>query len=58
VQIVWATIYGYLLFDHFPDGWTLGGAAVIIASGLYVWLRESSLGKTRRSTSWRTGGPK
>ena len=58
VQIVWATIYGYLLFGHFPDGWTLGGAAVIIASGLYVWLRERSLGKTRRSTSWRGGGPK
>jgi drug/metabolite transporter (DMT)-like permease len=58
VQIVWATAYGYLLFGHFPDNWTFGGASLIIASGLYVWLRERQLGKTRRSASWRGGGPK
>ena len=58
VQIIWATVYGLLIFGHFPDIWTFIGAAVIIASGLYVWLREQQLGKTRRSTSWRGGGPK
>ena len=58
VQIIWATVYGYFLFGHFPDSWTFAGAALIIASGLYVWLRERQLGKTRRSASWRGGGPK
>jgi drug/metabolite transporter (DMT)-like permease len=58
VQIVWATIYGFLIFGHLPDGWTFAGAAVIIASGLYVWLRERQLGKNRRSASWRGGGPR
>ena len=58
VQILWATAYGYLLFGHFPDNWTFAGAALIIASGLYVWIRERQLGKTRRSASWRGGGPK
>lgn len=38
--IVWATILGWLMFAALPDAWTLAGAAVIIASGLYVWWRE------------------
>lgn len=39
-QMIWAAIYGYLIFDETPDEWTLIGAAVIIASGLYIVLRE------------------
>ena len=58
VQIIWATAYGFFLFQHFPDIWTLFGAAVIILSGLYVWLRERQLGYSRRSTSWRGGAPR
>ena len=57
-QIIWATIYGLLVFDVAPDGWTWLGTAIIIASGLYVWSREQQLGKTRRSTSWRGGAPR
>jgi drug/metabolite transporter (DMT)-like permease len=37
---VWAVVVGYGLFGDLPDRWTLGGAAIIIASGLYVWHRE------------------
>ena len=37
---VWAIVVGYLLFGDVPDGWTLAGAAVVIASGLYAWHRE------------------
>ena len=57
-QLIWATIYGLLVFDVAPDGWTWLGTAIIIASGLYVWSREQQLGKTRRSTSWRGGAPR
>jgi len=39
-QMVWATLLGYLVFDALPDLWTWIGAAVIIASGVYVWHRE------------------
>lgn len=39
-QMVWATCAGYLVFDTLPDGWTWVGAAVVIASGVYVWHRE------------------
>lgn len=37
---VWAVVVGYLFFGDLPDRWTLGGAAVIIASGIYIWHRE------------------
>lgn len=40
-QILWATLYGMLFFDEFPDIWVAVGAAVIIASGIYIVLRES-----------------
>ncbi|MEX0503133.1 DMT family transporter [Alphaproteobacteria bacterium LSUCC0719] len=38
--IIWASIYGYLLFGQFPDLWTWIGSFVIMASGLYVFHRE------------------
>lgn len=43
-QIIWATIYGLLLFNETLDRPTMIGAAVIIASGLYIVLRESRIG--------------
>ena len=33
-QLVWAAIAGWLVFDQFPDRWTLMGAAVIFTGGL------------------------
>ncbi|MGI9426119.1 MAG: DMT family transporter, partial [Hyphomicrobiaceae bacterium] len=40
-QILWALAYGALLFDERPDVQTLVGAAIIIASGVYIVLREN-----------------
>ncbi|MCC6468564.1 MAG: DMT family transporter [Alphaproteobacteria bacterium] len=39
-QMLWAIMFGYLVFDSLPDAWTAVGAAVVIASGVYVWHRE------------------
>src|SRR3546814_4430529 len=39
-QIVWSLLFGYLVFNHLPDFWTFAGAAVVIASGLYIFYRE------------------
>jgi len=39
-QLVWAAALGFLVFGAVPDTWTLVGAAVIIASGLYTAHRE------------------
>lgn len=40
-QILWATMYGLLFFDEQPDRSTIIGSAIIIASGLFIVLRES-----------------
>ena len=42
-EVVTNTIFGYFLFNHFPDNWTLVGLAVIISSGLFVFYRERKL---------------
>ncbi len=38
--LIWGTIYGVVLFGQFPDRWTWLGAAIIVATGLYVLQRE------------------
>jgi len=39
-QLVWATGFGYFVFGDVPNHWTLAGAAVVVASGLYLLHRE------------------
>jgi drug/metabolite transporter (DMT)-like permease len=43
--LVWSTLFGVTIFNEFPDRWTWTGAALIIASGLYIFHRERQLGK-------------
>ena len=38
--LVWVTILGALVFGDIPDHWTLAGAAIIVASGLYTWHHD------------------
>jgi len=40
IELIGTTILGYAIFGNFPDLWTWIGAAIIIASGLYIALRE------------------
>ena len=40
LEIVGATIVGYVAFGDFPDIWTWVGTAIIFAAGLYVFHRE------------------
>ena len=39
-QLLWSTFWGWAVFANLPDHWTMAGAAVIIASGLYTAHRE------------------
>ena len=43
-QIIWAAVYGWFIFGERLDRPTMTGAAVIIASGLYIVWRERSRG--------------
>lgn len=40
IQLLWVSIFGFLLFSEVPDIWTITGAAFIIGSGLYTAHRE------------------
>lgn len=55
--IVFATVWGAVLYDQWPDRWTVMGALVIVAAGLYVWHREAraSRGQTRGTTGQDDG---
>ncbi len=44
-QLLWAILAGWLVFDALPDEWTLMGAAIIVASGLYTAHRERVRGR-------------
>ena len=35
-SLIWATLFGFVIFGDLPDGWTLAGALIIAASGLYI----------------------
>ena len=39
-QLLWVTGLGFLVFGNLPDRWTVTGAGIIIASGLYTAHRE------------------
>ncbi len=38
--IIWAVLFGYLVFGDVPNAAMLAGAAIIIAAGLFIFLRE------------------
>lgn len=42
--IIWSTLAGFAFFGELPDLWVIAGAAVVIASGLYLLHRETRRG--------------
>ena len=40
-MLLWATLYGFLFFAHIPRIETFIGAAIVSASGLYIFYRET-----------------
>ena len=45
--LLWATLFGWLVFGDLPTVATLIGAGLVIASGLFILYRERKLGATR-----------
>jgi drug/metabolite transporter (DMT)-like permease len=46
-RLIFAVVYGYAFFAELPDLWSYVGAAVLIASTLYIAFREIRIGKPR-----------
>ncbi|UPK35638.1 DMT family transporter [Bradyrhizobium sp. 186] len=44
-MIVWAVIFGFVVFGDVPQVATIVGAAIIIGAGFYIYLRERDLGR-------------
>lgn len=51
--LIWATVLGYLIYGDTPDGFTVLGAAMIVAAGLFVRYRERL--RARRSEAKADG---
>lgn len=45
--LIWATIYGWFIWDHLPPTATWLGAPLIVAAGLIIAWREHWLSRTR-----------
>ena len=44
VQLVWATMLSWLVFDHLPDAGSMLGMAIIVSSGLFaVWMQRRNM---------------
>jgi drug/metabolite transporter (DMT)-like permease len=44
-MIVWAVMFGLIVFGDVPSPATIAGATIIIGAGLYIYLRERDLGR-------------
>jgi drug/metabolite transporter (DMT)-like permease len=44
-MIIWAVMFGFVVFGDVPSPATIVGAAIIIAAGFYIFLREQALGR-------------
>jgi drug/metabolite transporter (DMT)-like permease len=54
VSMLWAVVIGFFVFDEAPTVPMVSGAALIIAAGVAIWLRERQLGQ-RMATEGKVG---
>jgi drug/metabolite transporter (DMT)-like permease len=50
-MIIWAVLFGLIVFGDVPSTATIVGAAIIIGAGLYIFLRERKLGREDSAVS-------
>ncbi|MFD1795863.1 DMT family transporter [Paracoccus aurantiacus] len=43
--LIWAALWGWLFWGVLPDRWTVTGAVIIVAAGIYIWSREAQLAR-------------
>jgi drug/metabolite transporter (DMT)-like permease len=48
LQLIWAILFGYWLFDEVPDSWVIIGALVIVSAVSYLAHREAQAARRNR----------
>jgi len=48
LQLIWAIVFGYWLFDEVPDTWVIVGGLVIVAAVSYLAHREARAARLNR----------
>ncbi|WP_246742802.1 DMT family transporter [Rhodomicrobium vannielii] len=56
INLLLVTCLGYLVFGDVPDIWTLVGAAIIVASGIYLLFRERAASASAPASSSTVDG--
>jgi drug/metabolite transporter (DMT)-like permease len=52
--LIWAIVLGIVVFGDIPDRWTLLGAAIVVATGVYTFYRERKLMRAVAQTAVQT----
>ena len=48
LKLIWATLFGFVLFSELPDTFTWIGADVIVSSSMYIVYRERQLARQKQ----------
>ncbi len=48
-QMIWAVLFGWLVFGHLPDGWSALGMTIIVGSGVMLALLERRRARLARA---------
>ncbi|WP_416898237.1 MAG: DMT family transporter [Minwuia sp.] len=56
-RLIYAGVFGFLMFGEVPDIWTIAGALIIVASTIYIARREAKLKPGSRSGAATFDGP-
>ena len=54
--IIWATLFGWLFWDEWPDEAIFIGGAIVIASNVFIVYREQKLARLARATVQKAEG--
>ena len=54
-RLVFSVIAGFLLFHELPSVWTMAGAGIVVASTLFITIREQQLARSAKLSAMRDG---
>ncbi len=57
-RLLFATVIGVAFFHERPDGWTIAGSLLIIAAGLYAFLRERQRARPQPAANAAVSAPR